>query len=87
MIRTQLVLPENSFLSAQTYNEMFTMHGTTMIFLAVMPLNVGLANYVIPLMLGANDMAFPHLSAFVITGALSVMCVGIVGVAAQAATD
>jgi cytochrome c oxidase subunit 1 len=63
LIRTQLAIPENSFLSAQTYNEMFTMHGTTMVFLAIMPFNVGLGNYLIPLMLGANDMAFPRLNA------------------------
>src|SRR5687767_12260554 len=63
LMRIQLGTPENTLLSPQLYNELFTMHGTTMIFLALMPFNVGLANYLIPLMLGANDMAFPRLNA------------------------
>jgi cytochrome c oxidase subunit 1 len=63
LIRIQLAAPENNFLSPQVYNEMFTMHGTTMIFLAVMPLNVGLGNFIVPLMIGANDMAYPRLNA------------------------
>jgi cytochrome c oxidase subunit 1 len=63
LIRIQLAQPENAFLSPQVYNEMFTMHGTTMIFLAVMPLNVGLGNFIVPLMVGANDMAYPRLNA------------------------
>jgi len=63
LMRIQLGTPENTLLSPQLYNELFTMHGTTMVFLALMPFNVGLANYLIPLMLGANDMAFPRLNA------------------------
>src|SRR5918997_992847 len=63
LIRLQLGTPENTLLSPQLYNEIFTMHGTTMIFLAVMPFNVGFANYILPLMIGANDMAFPRLNA------------------------
>ncbi|HZG65393.1 MAG TPA: cbb3-type cytochrome c oxidase subunit I, partial [Herpetosiphonaceae bacterium] len=63
LIRVQLGTPENTLLSPQLYNEIFTMHGTTMVFLAIMPLNVGLANYIVPLMVGANDMAFPRLNA------------------------
>lgn len=63
LIRIQLAQPENNFLSPQVYNEMFTMHGTTMVFLAVMPLNVGLGNFIVPLMVGANDMAYPRLNA------------------------
>ncbi len=63
LMRIQLARPESAFLSPQLYNELFTMHGTTMVFLAVMPLNVGLGNYLVPLMLGANDMAYPRLNA------------------------
>src|SRR5271166_3813222 len=64
LIRTQLFYPDNHFLSAQLYNEMFTMHGTTMIFLVVMPLLLGFfANFLIPLMIGARDVAFPRLNA------------------------
>ncbi len=50
--------------SAQTYNELFTMHGTTMIFLAVMPLSAAFFNFLVPLMIGARDVAFPRLNAF-----------------------
>ncbi len=50
-------------ISPQFYNELFTMHGTTMVFLAIMPLNTGLGNYIVPLMVGANDMAYPRLNA------------------------
>ncbi len=63
IIRMQLARPENNLISPQLYNELFTMHGTTMVFLAVMPLNVGLGNYLVPLMIGANDMAYPRLNA------------------------
>src|SRR5918997_4049600 len=63
-IRTQLAQPNGTFLDAETYNQFFTMHGVTMIFLVVMPLGVGLMNYVIPLMIGARDVAFPRLNAF-----------------------
>ncbi|HUQ63471.1 MAG TPA: cytochrome c oxidase subunit I [Acidimicrobiales bacterium] len=64
LLRIQLGSPESTFLSADTYNQVFTMHGTTMIFLVVMPLSAGLANYLIPLMIGARDVAFPRLNAF-----------------------
>ena len=63
-IRLQLAVPHNHVLSAQVYNRVFTMHGTTMIFLVGMPFVFGFANYVIPLQIGARDMAFPRLNAF-----------------------
>jgi cytochrome c oxidase subunit I len=63
-IRIQLAVPNNHFLSAQAYNRYFTMHGTTMVFLVGMPILFGFANYVIPLQIGARDMAFPRLNAF-----------------------
>jgi cytochrome c oxidase subunit 1 len=58
----QLFTPENTFISARTYNSMFTMHGTTMIFLAIMPFGATFFNYMIPLMIGARDVAFPRLN-------------------------
>ncbi|GIV96435.1 MAG: cytochrome c oxidase subunit 1 [Herpetosiphonaceae bacterium] len=64
LIRAQLGAPNNTLVSADLYNQLFTMHGTTMVFLAIMPLNTGLANYIVPLMIGAEDMAFPRLNAF-----------------------
>ena len=64
VIRIQLIRPHNDFVSPQVFNRMFTMHGTTMIFFVVMPVLFGFANYLIPLMLGARDMAFPRLNAF-----------------------
>src|SRR3984893_3376139 len=64
LIRTQLFYPNNHFISAEMFNELFTMHGTTMIFLVVMPLLLGFfANFLIPLMIGARDVAFPRLNA------------------------
>jgi cytochrome c oxidase subunit 1 len=63
IIRIQLVVPENDFISAGLYNEMFTMHGVTMIFLAAMPLILGLMNAVMPLQIGARDVAFPFLNS------------------------
>jgi cytochrome c oxidase subunit I len=63
LMRIQLAQPENKFLSPDTYNQIFTMHGTTMIFLAVMPFAAGFGNYIVPLMIGARDMAFPKLNA------------------------
>ncbi|MHC5731452.1 MAG: cbb3-type cytochrome c oxidase subunit I, partial [Nostoc sp.] len=54
----------NHFLSPQVYNRIFTMHGTTMVFLVGMPILFGFANYLVPLMIGARDMAFPRLNAF-----------------------
>ena len=64
LLRLQLGSPENTVLSAEAYNQTFTMHGTTMIFLVVMPLSAGLANYLVPLQIGARDVAFPRLNAF-----------------------
>lgn len=63
LMRLQLAQPNGKVLDNATYNQVFTMHGTTMIFLVVMPLSVGLANFVVPLMIGARDMAFPKLNA------------------------
>lgn len=63
-IRAQLALPNNDLISPELYNQIFTMHGTTMIFLVLMPAMIGLATYLIPLMIGANEMAFPRLNAF-----------------------
>src|ERR1700720_2766650 len=64
VMRIQLIRPHNDFVSPQVFNRMFTMHGTTMIFFVVMPVMFGFANYLIPLMIGARDMAFPRLNAF-----------------------
>jgi cytochrome c oxidase subunit I len=64
LMRTQLIRPQNGLLSPAQYNQIFTMHGTTMVFLFAMPMLAGLANYLVPLMIGARDMAFPRLNAF-----------------------
>jgi cytochrome c oxidase subunit I len=64
IIRIQLVRSHNNFVSPQVFNRMFTMHGTTMIFFMVMPVLFGFGNYLVPLMVGARDMAFPRLNAF-----------------------
>ncbi|MEC8333929.1 MAG: cbb3-type cytochrome c oxidase subunit I, partial [Actinomycetota bacterium] len=63
-MRLQLSRPGNSILSAETYNQVFTMHGVIMIFLAAIPLGAAFANYLIPLQIGARDVAFPRLNAF-----------------------
>jgi cytochrome c oxidase subunit I len=63
-IRIQLAIPHNHFLSPELYNEFFTMHGTTMVFLVGMTFIFGFGNYLVPLMIGARDMAFPRLNAF-----------------------
>jgi cytochrome c oxidase subunit 1 len=63
MIRVQLAQPNNTVLSADTFNQFFTMHGTTMVFLFGMPILVGFGNYLVPLMIGARDMVFPRLNA------------------------
>ena len=63
-IRLQLAYPHMHVLSAQVYNRFFTMHGTTMVFLVGMPFLFGFANYIVPLQIGARDMAFPRLNAF-----------------------
>src|SRR5580658_1195656 len=64
IIRIQLIRPLNNFVSAEVFNRMFTLHGTTMIFFMAMPMVFGFANYFVPLMVGARDMAFPRLNAF-----------------------
>ena len=63
-IRLQLAVPNNHLLHPDTFNKLFTLHGTTMIFLVAMPLLFGFVNYVLPLQIGARDMAFPRLNAF-----------------------
>src|SRR3954452_22146299 len=64
MMRLQLSQADNTLLTPQTYNQLFTMHGTTMIFLFVVPTMAGFGNYLVPLMIGARDMAFPKLNAW-----------------------
>ena len=64
IMRIQLAIPHNHFVSPQLFNQLFTMHGTTMVFLVGMPLLFGFANYFVPLMIGARDMALPRLNAF-----------------------
>ncbi len=63
LIRIQLATPNGTVLSADAYNQIYTMHGTTMIFLVVMPLGAAFMNYLIPLQIGARDVAFPRLNA------------------------
>jgi cytochrome c oxidase subunit 1 len=64
IMRIQLMYPHNHFVSPQVFNRMFTMHGTTMVFFVGIPVLFGFANYLVPLMIGARDMAFPRLNAF-----------------------
>jgi cytochrome c oxidase subunit I len=64
IMRIQLIVPHNHFVSPEVFNRMMTMHGTTMIFFMVMPILFGFGTYLIPLMIGARDMAFPRLNAF-----------------------
>jgi cytochrome c oxidase subunit 1 len=64
IIRAQLAVPENDLVTAERYNQLFTMHGTTMIFLAVMPLNAAFFNFLVPLQIGARDVAFPRINSF-----------------------
>jgi cytochrome c oxidase subunit 1 len=64
LIRIQLAVPNNHFVSPQVFNRLFTMHGTTMVFFMGMPILFGFGNYLVPLMIGARDMAFPRLNAF-----------------------
>lgn len=63
LMRFQLLVPKNDFVSPEFFNQLFTMHGTTMVFLVGMPVLVGFANYFVPLMIGARDVAFPRLNA------------------------
>jgi len=64
LIRAQLAFPNGHVVSPQTFNSLITMHGTVMIFWVAMPIAFGMANYLVPLMIGARDMAFPRLNAF-----------------------
>jgi cytochrome c oxidase subunit 1 len=64
LMRIQLGTAENTFVSPETYNQLFTMHGTTMIFLVIVPVWAGFANYLLPLMIGARDVAFPRVNAW-----------------------
>ncbi len=64
LIRAQLAQPDGTLLNADQYNQIFTMHGITMIFLFVMPMSAAFFNYLIPLMIGARDVAFPRLNAY-----------------------
>src|SRR3954469_292450 len=63
LIRTQLATPNEHVLTKNAYNEVVTMHGTTMIFLVIVPVLAGFGNFLVPLMIGARDMAFPRLNA------------------------
>src|SRR6185436_16131348 len=63
IIRLQLWKPEQALISAELYNQLFTMHGTTMIFMVAMPMAVAFFNFVVPLQIGARDVAFPRLNA------------------------
>ena len=63
-IRLQLARPGQEFVTPETFNQLFTMHGTTMIFLAIMPMGAAFFNFIIPLQIGARDVAFPRLNAF-----------------------
>src|SRR5579885_3113824 len=64
LIRLQLAKPNGTVLNAAQYNQVFTMHGVTMIFLVVMPLGAAFMNYFMPIQIGARDVAFPRLNAF-----------------------
>ena len=64
LMRAQLATPDEKFVTKDSYSQLFTMHGTTMIFLVVVPILAGFGNYLVPLMIGARDMAFPRLNAF-----------------------
>src|SRR4051794_17308321 len=63
LMRAQLATPDEHFITGNSYNELFTMHGTTMIFLVIVPILAGFGNFLVPLMIGAKDMAFPRLNA------------------------
>jgi cytochrome c oxidase subunit I len=64
LMRIQLLWPRNGAIAPDTFNQLFTMHGTTMVFFVGMPILIGIGNYVVPLQIGARDMAFPRLNAF-----------------------
>ncbi|TWI67264.1 cytochrome c oxidase subunit I+III [Pseudoduganella lurida] len=85
MIRAQLAVPDNTLLSAATYNQVFTMHGTVMMFLFAIPVVEAIAVYLLPNMLGARDLPFPRLSAYAFwayaLGGLGFFCTLFVGLA------
>ncbi|MDQ1919733.1 cytochrome c oxidase subunit I [Massilia pseudoviolaceinigra] len=85
LMRMQLAVPENTFLSASTYNQVFTMHGTVMMFLFAIPVVEAIAVYLLPNMLGARDLPFPRLSAYAFwayaIGGLAFFCTLFVGLA------
>src|SRR5437899_6717891 len=64
LIRSQLMTPHEHFMTKNSYNQAVTIHGTTMIFLVIVPILAGFGNFLVPLMIGARDMAFPRLNAF-----------------------
>src|SRR3989454_8604695 len=64
IMRWQLAFPNHDVVAPEVFNRLFTMHGTTMVFFVGMPLILGLANYLVPLMIGARDLAFPRMNAF-----------------------
>src|SRR3954463_6844348 len=64
LIRLQLARPNGTIITGDAYNQVFTMHGVTMIFLVVMPMSAAFANYLVPLQIGARDVAFPRMNAF-----------------------
>ena len=64
IMRLQLARADSALVSPDVFNQMFTMHGTTMIFMAIMPLGAAFFNIVVPLAIGARDVAFPRLNAF-----------------------
>ena len=63
LIRWQLFYPRSDFLGPDSFNQLFTIHGTTMVFFVGMPILIGIGNYIVPLMIGARDMAFPRMNA------------------------
>jgi cytochrome c oxidase subunit I len=89
LIRTQLATPNETVVTRSSYNEAVTIHGTTMIFLVIVPILAGFGNYLVPLMIGARDMAFPRLNAlsywlFALGGLILVLSFEAKGGAAQA---
>jgi cytochrome c oxidase subunit 1 len=89
LIRTQLATPNETFMTGSSYNQAVTIHGTTMIFLVIVPILAGFGNYLVPLMIGARDMAFPRLNAlsywlYVLGGLILVLSFEAKGGAAQA---
>src|SRR6516162_3427595 len=89
LIRSQLATPNETFMTGSAYNQAVTIHGTTMIFLVIVPILAGFGNYLVPLMIGAQDMAFPRLNAlsywlYVLGGLILVLSFFAKGGAAQA---